>query len=139
MTAFSPLAADVDKQLSASSSEVEFVAAGVNFANVNRLYYKVKAEDISGINIKIGDKSYTEFEKSGNYYVVYTDAVAPTDFDTVYTVELQVNGATVQTLEYSVASYVYSMQNNTSNSNMATLAKALYNYGLSASAYATEQ
>ena len=139
MSVYTPLTSESDKQLGESTSDIKLAAAGVNFASVNRLYYKVKAEDISGVSIKIGDKSYTEFEKSGNYYVVYTDAVAPTDFDTVHTVELQVNGATVQTLEYSVASYVYSMQNNTSNTNMATLAKALYNYGLSASAYAAEQ
>lgn len=139
MTEFTVLTSAYEKELSASTSDIALVAAGINFANVNRLYYKVKATSVSGVSIRIGDESYTKLESSGEYYIVYTNAVAPTYFDTVYTVELQVNGSTVQTLKYSVAAYVYSMQNNTDNANMAGLAKALYNYGVAARAYAAER
>ena len=66
----------------------------------------------------------------------YTDAIYAIDFDDVYTFELYEGETLVQTLTYSVKSYVYSMANGTtSNESMIALAKALYAYGKSAEAY----
>ena len=79
-------------------------------------------------------------------YILYSEAVLPTEFDTWYSVELctlNSRGRWVaqQLLEYSVSSYVYYMQNQADESGnltaMANLARALYNYGLSASELAS--
>ena len=66
---------------------------------------------------------------------MYTDDITATDLNALYTVEMIKNGEVVQTLQYSVFSYVYSMQND-DNQAMANLARALCNYGLAADAYA---
>ena len=63
----------------------------------------------------------------------YTNGIYATDFDKVYTFELYENGALVQTLTYSVNSYVYSMMDQNENgelTEMALLARSLYSYGL---------
>lgn len=73
---------------------------------------------------------------SGNYTTVFT-GISATEFDDTVTAVIKVDGVQVgQTLTYSVNSYVYSMQNNTSVENLAALVRAIYNYGASAKDYA---
>lgn len=48
------------------------------------------------------------------------------------------DGETIQTVTYSVKSYVYAKQNS-ANSDTAALARALYNYDRSAIAYQNAQ
>ena len=66
-------------------------------------------------------------------YVVYSDGVGQLDFGKVYTFHLNVNGATVQTVRYSVNSYAYSKYDD--GNAMGDLALALYRYGASAVLY----
>jgi hypothetical protein len=111
-----------------------FGAAGLKFDNVNQLYVRVDG-DLEGVTVTVtkNNGKPVEFEAKGALY--YTDGVVATEFDTVYTFVLSVNGQELQTLTYSVNSYVYAMKNN---ANMKDLATALYNYGLAAEAYVAE-
>ncbi|MBQ8432515.1 MAG: hypothetical protein IJX28_06490, partial [Clostridia bacterium] len=66
--------------------------------------------------------------------VLYTEDIAATDFDAIYTFELYEGETLVQTLTYSINSYANAKQHS-ANATMAELAKALYRYGASAEAY----
>lgn len=170
-TVFTPLADDeandlyVTYELSTSTNgKYELKAAGVYFDSVNRLYFKLYAEDVTDSNFEVvitdmqGNKVSrlpSEFEEIGeNLYMVYTDPIYASELSFSeadedyywYTVSLntvQIKKGKrvltpVQTLDYySLASYVYSKQN--SSNAMADLAIALYNYGLSAEAYRNAQ
>ena len=115
---------------------VAITTAGLEYSNVNRLYFKFKTDDLSKTTITIGTKTVTPILVSGttDTYVVYTDALTARNFDDVYEVVLSYtdeNGTATQTLTYSVNNYVSRMQNST-NEAMRTLAKATYFYGVSA-------
>ena len=123
--------------------DIRFTAAGVRFAYVNRIYFKIKAADLTGVTVTIDGKAYFAddlelVENTDGTYILYTDAIYATEFDKVFTAELSVDGDVIQTVTYSVKSYVYAKQ-NTENDRMAELARALYNYGLSAVAYKNAQ
>ena len=122
--------ATTDKAINASASEtVYFKSASVWFDNINKIYVKLSTAD--GVTLKVNGETV---ELDGTTY--YTDAIYAAEFDKVYTFELYEGEALVQSLTYSIKSYVYSMINGgTSNEKMVALAKALYAYGKSAEAY----
>ena len=128
--------ANCEKDLGeATDANNRFAAAGVNFSSVNKVYYKIKTNDISKITLTVGEVTYTaeDFEASGAYYIVYADAATPTEFGVAKLATLKFDGQEVQTLSYSINSYIHSMKDNTT---MQTLVKALYCYGVSAASYA---
>ena len=73
-------------------------------------------------------------------YAFYSEDLFATQFNDIFTFELLVDGKVVQTLTYSLKSYVYSKQNEMDENNNLTatalLTRALYNYGLSGTEYA---
>ena len=113
-----------------TSDTVYFTAASVWFDYVNRI--GVKLSTTEKVTLKVNGKTVG---LTGTTY--YTDAIYATDFDTVYTFELYEGENLVQTLTYSINSYVHAMLNGgTQNPEMQALARTLYNYGKSAEAYA---
>ena len=126
----------------ATREDTRFTAAGVRFGYVNRLYFKIQAADLTGVTVTVNGKAYSAedlepVENADGTYILYTDAVYATEFDKIFTAELTVDGEVIQTVTYSVKSYVFAKQNG--NDDMAALAKALYNYGRSALAYKNAQ
>ena len=113
------------------SPTVGFASAGVWFDYNNKIY--VKVTDAANVTMvaRIGDR-VVDVTREGTTFM--TDAIYATDFDTVYTFELYENGTLVQTLTYSVTSYVFAMKDSR-NEKMTALANALYAYGKSAEAY----
>lgn len=99
-----------------------FVAAGVWFDNVNKLYVKLNTTE--NVTLKINN---VEVEVTGK--TVYTEGIIATDFDETFTFELYYGETLMQTLTYSVNAYATAM-------NSDALALALYRYGASAEAYA---
>lgn len=99
-----------------------FVAAGVWFDNVNKLYVKLNTTE--NVTLKINN---VEVEVTGK--TVYTEGIIATDFDETFTFELYYGETLMQTLTYSVNAYATAM-------NPDALALALYRYGASAEAYA---
>jgi hypothetical protein len=131
---------DTDFTLSEKTrGELCFTAAGVRFGYVNRVYFKIKAADLTGVTLTVNGKTYTADdltlrEDTADTYIFYTEAVYATEFDKVFTAELSADGEVIQTVTYSVKSYVCAKQNS-NDTEIAALVKALYNYGRSAIAY----
>jgi len=112
----------------ATSEGLSFTAAGVRFDYVNKIYVKVGNYD-ANTTVTIGGEAATIVDG-----VVYTNAIAATDFDNVFEIKLYNNGELCQTLTYSVNSYAAAKWSN--DTATGELARALYNYGVAADAYA---
>ena len=106
------------------------------------MYAKLSAADLDGLQVKIsiGNRAETynvsDLEKDSNgYYILYFRNILATEFDSTVTAVFLRNGVQVgQTMTYSVNSYVYTAQNS-SNTLLANLMQATYNYGASAYEY----
>jgi len=111
-------------------------ALGVRFDFDNKIYVKFKTDDLANVTVKFNGTDVTAKAQSAGdgIYVIYTDGISATQFDKLYTVQLYVGEVLHQTATYSVNSYVYA-KHNSSNTNLAALVDALYNYGKSAKAY----
>ena len=147
---------DIKYTEGSSSATVAFTAAGVFFDYANSLYYKFTAPEMTADNFKLVFVTYDEgynvmdsvtytitdcelIDEATSTYKFRTDDISVLDYGTIYSVELYVKsgrnwGDPVQFLDYNVNSYAYAKQ-DTANTKMADLAKALYNYGVSAVAY----
>lgn len=137
-----PEKTDVPAKSDMSLTEVEgvvsdtyFNGATVWFGSTTKLKITVKTDDISQVTLKVngvevsGDKLEAG-EEAGVYYY-YTEDIGMAHFGDVYTFTVYDNGVEVETLTYSVNSYVYSKMNS-DNPKMAGLALALYRAGASA-------
>lgn len=104
-----------------------FTSVGVWFDYNNRIYVKLSTTEnvsleVNGVKVTLDGTTYM------------TDGISATDFGKVFTFKLYENDILVQTLTYSVKSYVLAMQES-KNPNMKALANALYAYGQSAEAF----
>ncbi len=147
-----------DKAIDESGADgLEITGVGMYFDYVNSFYVNFTALDYAEDEMCIlvyntvteEETEYTladcvAISEAEGKYVLVTDAIFTTSYDDVYFIELYTyssRGKLVcqQTLEYSVASYVYAMQNKTEPDGtltpMAELARAVYLYGTSAAAY----
>ncbi len=123
---------DKNRVVVAESEGFDITSMGVYFYYSNNVYIKFNAGE--NFKVTIDDVDYTdEVIESGDGYIVYSDSISALNFDKVFTFNLYDGDTLVQTATYSVKSFVNSYQNG--NDTVATLAKALYNYGLSANAY----
>ena len=137
---------DTDKALSGSPSEsARFKSLGVRFGNVNRVYFKFTANDVSKVSIAMNGKTYTaaDFAKAdSNTYILYTDGISPTGFNTVFTTTMTYDGIEYQTASYSIKSLVYSFQNKRDASGNLTvdaaLARATHVFGIAAKNFASK-
>ena len=119
-----------------------FTGANCYFDGKNEIYFIYKTDDVSAITYaakKDGKTVGYRLKESGaGKYAVVIDVYA-VDFDAVYTVSLT-KGENTQTATYSLKSYVYYWQNKTEEGSetllpMATLARALWNYGKASEAW----
>ena len=120
---------------------LHFYSATVFFDHVNTIYVKILAdvEDLENVTLTVNGIAYalTDLEalKDG-IYRFKSEGLQATEFDKDFEMVLSYNGETVATLNYSVNAYAYAMNHGaTSNSEMQTLALALYRYGVSAERY----
>lgn len=105
-------------------------AAGVYFANSNRIYFKFVKE--AGAEIKLY-KNGEEVEYSlqeGNK--AYTPDILPTEYDAVFKFVITKDSQAVYTVEYRVNDYIARKQNS---ANIGALVKAMNNYGGSCKEY----
>lgn len=125
------------KTFTNNDGTVKFTGMSLWFDNVNKLIFRFTAADTTNIKvgIKAGDGAevyYTSFKSVGeSQYTVMTEGIYATAFDTVYTATIYINDVPGAVVTYSVNSYVYVMQNS-EKATMQALAKATYNYGVSA-------
>jgi len=122
-----------------SNANFGIISAGVRFDYVNQIYVKfgIRAAALEGaaptVVVAFNGVEQTVTLDGEGEYVVYSGAISALEFGKVYTIELKVDGEVVQTLTYSVNSYVFAKKDG--NNAMAELALALYRYGNSAVAY----
>ncbi len=129
-----PTADDNKLDTSGNTDALYIASAGVRFDYINRLYFKI-ASTGGAFTAAIDGKTYeaSKLDIIDGYYVVYSDAIAPTEYDTVKTLTVTEDEKTV-TIDYSANSYAYRMQND---EKMGTLALALYRFGKSCIDYGT--
>lgn len=145
-----PISAFLDPELS-GDTDTKIVSAGVYFDYVNSLYVHFITPTVDTIYFSVTSEFYDDCEYTPEDYIQLEDGsyifhLEPMDaslmsmsdgMNVEYTIAMkQKSGSrkpTVQTLNYSLAAYVYSKQG--AETPMADLAKALYNYGLSAANY----
>ncbi len=134
--------ANITSSVKTEVTGAEIVAVGVRFDYANKIFYHIVTDDISKVTLEVSGLTLTadDFEKIGsNKYIAYSGDILATQLDDKVTAVLKVDGQTAQTVDYSVASYVYVMHGETNEGEptaMATLCMRLYTYGRSAAAYA---
>ena len=118
-------------------SNVMFVAAGVHFDYINRIYVKIETADVDSVVIKVNGVALDISECEDGKYIAYSDGISALYFDSVVEFTLLYNGSVAQILTYSVNDYARAMNNDvTASESMKALALALYRYGESAVSYA---
>lgn len=119
---------------------VKFNSVGVRFDYTNRVFFTFTAPSADGITVIVNGNE-AEITPYGSSYIVYSDDISATDYNDNVVAVLKAGDTVVQTVTYSVASFIYEMQNDMDGeelSGAAKLARALYNYGCSAVAAAAE-
>ncbi len=130
-----PSTEDNNKSVTANDGEVKFTAAGVRFANNNRIYVKLTAPTLDGVTVSVNGINLEITKANGNNaYIAYSDAISALDFAEKVIFTLSVNGEAVQTLTYTVNDYALAKYND---AEIGELALALYRYGKSTVAYAS--
>lgn len=116
-------------------SACSFKAANMWFYNKNMLYFRFVADDLSKVKVVLNGQNCTDIRtvegKEGK--AAFSAPMSPDEFDDTVVAELYYDGVLCQKITYSVKSYVFSKQNKAGT--MTELAKAVYNYGLSAKEY----
>ncbi len=107
-------------------------SAGLHIDNYVSIYVKFNVASWDNVAVKANGKTYTQADlKNGTLYL---DDLTSTEYDKVYTIELVVDGETVQTLTYSADSYISKMYNH---ETAGAIIRALGRYGASAEKLAT--
>ena len=139
-----PTASDNVTKLTSSDSVAGsgFRTAYLFFSNYNRIRIGLMAQSEITVVIKkdgvtVGEQT---FAISASTQYLDTDPIYATEFADTYTFEMYEGDTLMQTLTYSVNSYLYNNMNKTDTStgeltSMASLARALYRYGASCLAY----
>lgn len=104
-----------------------FTGYTVVFGHVN--FIKVSVELADGYTLYLDGTNITSQLVGG---IFKTDGIAPTEFDNKFSFEIKNGDTTVQTFAVSVNDYIGAQKNS---ATMGNLAKALYNYGVSAEIY----
>ena len=116
-----------------TADDVNLHAVNVRFGTMNYLMFKF--EFASGTPTDIGDKVKIDGEApadayiDGNYYVVISKPISPENFHKDVSL---VYDESKLTLSYSINDYCRTVVDGEYTEEMKSLAKALYNYGLSA-------
>lgn len=123
------------------SDSVDWTAATLVLSNAPAIRFYFVAETVDGLTVTASlngrEQTFTTFTEAGEdkYYIEFRGVTA-TEFDDAVTASFSVGGtATGRTVSYSINTYIYGMQNS-DNTILQALVRALYNYGASAAAYA---
>ncbi len=102
--------------------------------------FKFNAPSVDNVTVSIDGKIYTNdhFTKAGNgVWTVDYDQISADDFDETIEAVLYFGEDAVQTLQYSVNSYIHAYNKNHTQEDAAyDLVQAIYDYGCNAYAYA---
>jgi hypothetical protein len=123
---------------------ITWKGAGLNLKDSVAMRFKFLAEDINGLSLKIisdvgewdlGEDNFVL--ENGVYYIQFTGLNAAQMSEKIY-LTMHKNGVAVSnTVCYSIESYAYNKQNS-ADTGLANLVKAMMKYGNSANAYITD-
>lgn len=121
---------------------VQWKGGGLNLQKSVGMRFKITADNIENLTVKvindIGEETVITsdtFEATeGGYYVFFEGLNASQMSDVVYLTVYDGEIAVSNTIRYSIESYAYAKQNST-DTNLAELVKAMMRYGDSAKAY----
>lgn len=124
------------KKSISTSENVEAASVYVEYSGVNKIVVRFVATATENLTVTVnGEKAgYTLVEEGNTVYEVQSSPVYVNGMDNSYTFVFSIGDETVQTVRYSVKAYAHQMQNS-ENGVAADYAKALYNVGLSLTAY----
>ena len=157
-TEFVEIEEDLEYIEESQVEEIQMISAGMYFDYVNSLFlkfttlpnltdencYVIITNEVTEDEIEYPLSACTLWDESTYTYLLISNPIFVTEYQDNLTIELYGPNSRgkircLQTLEYSISSYIYSMQNKTDGSGkltpMACLARATYNYALSATAY----
>ncbi len=143
----SPAAIETD--LSGYHRVIEGTVGGITYCGTSTLldsntairhYFTLDNNEIGTYTFTVGNTSLTAYSKDGMYYVDITD-IAANNYDVMYELKIAKEGTEeVQTIKYSVYSYIISVNNSTTHTEQTkALVKAAYHYSQAVEAYVAEQ
>jgi len=139
-TEFVPVT-ETDKTITATiESGTKIKAATLVLGTAVSIKLTVGTNDVEGLILRAVNREgeqvilLDELTADGQNYYVYLDEISFSDIDMVYTITLERGTQVLQTVTYSVKSYVYAMQADTGA--LGNLVKAIYCLGISSKAYA---
>ena len=115
------------------NSALTFSAAGVRFDFDNKIYVKITAESLDGVTVKINGVAAEIAPSADGRYIVYSNGISSLEFGKEFVFELYSGDTKLETLTYSINSYICSKYDK--GTAMADLSLALYRYGKSAEKY----
>ena len=127
------------KQASTKTDENNcWYSATLGLYNTVRIRLMFYTKNVSQITVMIGGNTVSTFESlGGNVYYLDYDAFAANQFGESVSAVLYVGGTEVQTVTYSVNSYVNSYAANNDNTDASYgFIQAIYDYGVAAKGYA---
>lgn len=110
-----------------------FKSAAVEFGDINKIIVKINVADAANVTLKVGETALTLTKVSDGVYAATTDAISALNLGAKVGFNLYVGEDLVQTLTYSVNDYA---SRKWDDAEMGALVKALYNYGVAATAFA---
>ena len=121
------------KDITATTNDAyKIKAAGLHIDNYVSVYVKFNVASWDNVTVKVNGKTYTQANLVNE--TLYLEDLTSTEYDKVFTVELVVNGETVQTLTYSANSYIAAKYDSVNSA----IVQAIGRYGASAKAFATK-
>ena len=124
-----------------ASADYCIVGAGLRLDGAFDFGVQIKAASIQGLTLAITTANETteialsSANKVGDYYVVYFNELTALELSDDITFALRKNGEQIgKSLTMSANAYLYNASLG-NDANLATLAKALYAYGVAAKAY----
>lgn len=116
-----------------TSGSARIKNAGLNVAEKIAVFFNVYAPDgVDDLRIVVNGYEKPFEAVGGNTYRVQLLRISPSSYDNVYVAELYSGDTLLQTVRYSVNTYVARQY---SNNVSADIMKAIYNYGLAAEEY----
>ncbi len=123
------------KEITDNGNLVEFKTANVFFDSINKVQFTFTAESVSGLTFKLNGSDIAFTTGESGTYVITTEGIKASEFNSELVLTAYSGENAGASVKYSVNSYAFAMKGDT-DVNMAALAAATYNYGVSADAFA---
>ncbi|MBR6766191.1 MAG: hypothetical protein IKM06_06875, partial [Clostridia bacterium] len=117
-----------------TNASYKFKSCGLHFANLVSVFVRLKVEDAANVTVEVSRDGQEAVIYTGSDLkndILYLEGLSADEYDSVFVLDLKVNGETVQTLTYSANSYIAAKyQSDTIGSFIQTVGR----YGASAEA-----